>query len=105
MDLQGTHYIAIGEHADLWEGTMYNRKVTLVLGRHSDVSSQEWQVAVKVLRGGSSSNPEFLAKFKEVSPDSQNDPVSSKGVLEARNHVCNHIVAHFIVRFWSSIRN
>ncbi|KIM79277.1 hypothetical protein PILCRDRAFT_823532 [Piloderma croceum F 1598] len=46
--LQSDHYIAIGEHADLWEGRMYNRKV-----------------AVKVLRGGSSSNSEFLTNFTE----------------------------------------
>jgi serine/threonine protein kinase len=46
--LVGNHYIAIGEHADLWIGDMFNKKV-----------------AVKVLRGGSSSNPDFLQKFKE----------------------------------------
>jgi serine/threonine protein kinase len=46
--LVGTHYVAIGEHADLWIGDMYNKKV-----------------AVKVLRGGSSSNPDFLQKFKQ----------------------------------------
>jgi len=46
--LQGSHYVAIGEHADLWEGLMSDKKV-----------------AVKVLRGGSSSNPNFLQTFKE----------------------------------------
>jgi len=46
--LEGAHYIAIGEHADLWEGRMSDRKV-----------------AVKVLRGGSSSTPDFLQKFRE----------------------------------------
>jgi serine/threonine protein kinase len=46
--LVGKHYIAIGEHADLWIGDMSNKKV-----------------AVKVLRGGSSSNPDFLQKFKQ----------------------------------------
>jgi serine/threonine protein kinase len=46
--LVGNHYIAIGEHADLWIGDMSNKKV-----------------AVKVLRGGSSSNPDFLQKFKQ----------------------------------------
>lgn len=46
--LQGSHYIGIGEHADLWEGRMFDKKV-----------------AVKVLRGGSSSHPNFLQKFKE----------------------------------------
>jgi serine/threonine protein kinase len=46
--LVGTHYIAIGEHADLWIGDMSGRRV-----------------AVKVLRGGSSSNPDFLQKFKQ----------------------------------------
>ena len=48
--LQGTHYIAIGEHADLWVGRMSDK-----------------QVAVKVLRGCSSSAPNFLPKSKEVS--------------------------------------
>jgi serine/threonine protein kinase len=46
--LVGNHYVAIGEHADLWIGDMSNKKV-----------------AVKVLRGGSSSNPDFLQKFKQ----------------------------------------
>jgi serine/threonine protein kinase len=46
--LVGSHYVAIGEHADLWIGDMSNKKV-----------------AVKVLRGGSSSNPDFLDKFKQ----------------------------------------
>jgi serine/threonine protein kinase len=50
--LEGIHYIAIGEHADLWLGKMTNKKPPL-------------KVAVKVLRGGSSSNPDFLIKFKE----------------------------------------
>lgn len=27
--LKGTHYIAIGEHADLWEGEMSDKKVGL----------------------------------------------------------------------------
>lgn len=55
--LVGSHYVAIGEHADLWIGDMSNKKV-----------------AVKVLRGGSSSNPEFLGKFKQVSYGSEQRP-------------------------------
>lgn len=45
--LQGTHYIGIGEHADLWLGSMLDEKV-----------------AVKVLRGGSSSEPNYLQEFR-----------------------------------------
>jgi hypothetical protein len=37
--LQSAHYIAIGEHADLWEGRMYNRKVTMALACYEDVPS------------------------------------------------------------------
>lgn len=46
--LQGTHYFSIGEYADLWVGRMSDK-----------------QVAVKVLRGGSSSNPNFPPKSKD----------------------------------------
>lgn len=48
VELQGKYYFAIGEHADVWEGKMNNKKV-----------------AVKILRGGSSGNPEFQAKFRK----------------------------------------
>jgi len=57
--LVGNHYVAIGEHADLWIGDMSNKKV-----------------AVKVLRGGSSSNPDFLQKFKQVSCGYKDRPIS-----------------------------
>ncbi|KIM80586.1 hypothetical protein PILCRDRAFT_822324 [Piloderma croceum F 1598] len=45
--LQGTHYIAIGEVADLWLGSQLDEKV-----------------AVKVLRGGSPSEPSYLQEFR-----------------------------------------
>ncbi|KAF7983615.1 hypothetical protein HWV62_20534 [Athelia sp. TMB] len=44
---KGDHYVKMGEYADLWLGTL-------------DGSTE---VAVKVLRGGSSTNPKFMEKL------------------------------------------
>jgi len=67
--LQGTHYIGIGEHADLWIGIMSGQKV-----------------AVKLLRGGSSSNPDFLLKFKER--------------LEHEAHIWHHLQHRNVSEFY-----
>jgi len=67
--LPGTHYVAIGEHADLWIGIMSGQKV-----------------AVKVLRGGSSSNPDFLREFKER--------------LEHEAHIWHHLQHQNVSEFY-----
>lgn len=46
---KGDHYIKMGEYADLWLGIM----------------DKSTEVAVKVLRGGSSTNPQFLEKLND----------------------------------------
>ncbi|KAF7967119.1 hypothetical protein HWV62_35748 [Athelia sp. TMB] len=44
---KGDHYVKMGEYADLWLGTL----------------DESTEVAVKVLRGGSSTNPKFMEKL------------------------------------------
>jgi len=46
IERDGEHYIGIGEHSDLWKGKL-------------EVDTVRTLVAIKVLRGGSSSRPDF----------------------------------------------
>jgi len=55
IERDGEHYIGIGEHSDLWKGKL-------------EVDTVRTLVAIKVLRGGSSSRPDFREQLiKDVS--------------------------------------
>jgi hypothetical protein len=53
IERDGEHYIGIGEHSDLWKGKL-------------EVDTVRTLVAIKVLRGGSSSRPDFREQLIKV---------------------------------------
>lgn len=68
VERDGEYYIGIGEHSDLWRGKLEVDGVpTLVrLSSFHVFLLMGLQVAIKVLRGGSSSRPDFREQLIKV---------------------------------------
>jgi hypothetical protein len=73
VDKTGERYVALGEHSDLWKGTLRKDDGQTIVVRAIffffwDIRRLTLdQVALKLLRGGSATNTVFLDKLKNVS--------------------------------------